>query len=165
MQFAKKDILDMESLSREEINLILDTADRMKEISDAIFTGSRAYLNQQLKVISIFFVVIVALLFVMVQFDYLEFASIPAFATGMIFSLLIGYIGMWISTTANSRVTFAAKEKGLGEAMNIAFTAASASGLLLATVALFDTALWFNILYWWYGRTGQGPNIRIQECT
>lgn len=33
MQFTKKDILDMESLSREEINLILDTADRMKEIS------------------------------------------------------------------------------------------------------------------------------------
>ena len=33
MQFTKKDILDMESLSVEEINLILDTADRMKEIS------------------------------------------------------------------------------------------------------------------------------------
>jgi aspartate carbamoyltransferase catalytic subunit len=33
MQFTKKDILDLESLSKEEINLILDTADRMKEIS------------------------------------------------------------------------------------------------------------------------------------
>ncbi|MBU1163697.1 MAG: aspartate carbamoyltransferase catalytic subunit [Proteobacteria bacterium] len=33
MQFTKKDILDMESLSVEEINLILDTSDRMKEIS------------------------------------------------------------------------------------------------------------------------------------
>ncbi len=128
--------------------------DRMKEISDAIFAGSRAYLNQQLKVISIFFLVLVALLGVMVYFGYLEFASIPAFATGMGFSLLIGYIGMWISTTANSRVTFAAQEKGLGEAMNIAFTAAASSGLMLATVALFDTAFWFNTLFWWYGRYG-----------
>lgn len=34
MQFTKKDILDMESLSVEEITLILDTADRMKEISE-----------------------------------------------------------------------------------------------------------------------------------
>jgi len=34
MQFAKKDILDMGSLSREEITLILDMADRMKEISE-----------------------------------------------------------------------------------------------------------------------------------
>jgi len=127
---------------------------RMIEISDAISAGSRAYLNQQFKVMSIFFVVITALLGVMVYFDYLEFASIPAFATGMIFSLIIGYIGMWISTSANSRVTFAAKEKGLGEAMNIAFTAASSSGLLLATVALFDTAFWFNTLIWWYGRQG-----------
>ena len=33
MQFAKKDILDMASLSADEINLILDTADGMKEIS------------------------------------------------------------------------------------------------------------------------------------
>ena len=33
MQFAKKDILDMASLSVEEINLILNTADSMKEIS------------------------------------------------------------------------------------------------------------------------------------
>ncbi|MBU0994016.1 MAG: aspartate carbamoyltransferase catalytic subunit [Proteobacteria bacterium] len=34
MQFVKKDILDMASLSVEEITLILDTADRMKEISE-----------------------------------------------------------------------------------------------------------------------------------
>ncbi len=33
MQFAKKDILDMESLSVDEIALILDTAQQMKEIS------------------------------------------------------------------------------------------------------------------------------------
>ncbi|MBC8199681.1 MAG: aspartate carbamoyltransferase catalytic subunit [Desulfobacterales bacterium] len=33
MQFAKKDILDMESLSVDEITLILDTARQMKEIS------------------------------------------------------------------------------------------------------------------------------------
>ncbi|MCG9479277.1 MAG: sodium-translocating pyrophosphatase [Actinomycetia bacterium] len=136
---------------------------RMREISDAIFTGSRAYLNQQLKIISIFFVVITALLGIMVKFGYLQFASIPAFATGMGFSLLIGYIGMWISTTANSRVTHAAQEKGLGHAMNIAFTAASASGMLLATVALFDTAFWFNILYWWYGRSGSGQTMTLDN--
>ncbi|MBF0118218.1 MAG: aspartate carbamoyltransferase catalytic subunit [Desulfobacterales bacterium] len=33
MQFNKKDILDMESLSFDEIQFILDTADKMKEIS------------------------------------------------------------------------------------------------------------------------------------
>ncbi|MBN2073294.1 MAG: sodium-translocating pyrophosphatase [Actinobacteria bacterium] len=127
---------------------------RMKEISDAIFAGSRAYLNQQARMMGIFFVVLEILFGVMVYFGYLEWPSLPAFATGMGFSLIIGYIGMWISTTSNSRVTFAAKEKSLGEAMNIAFTAASASGLLLGTVALFDTAFWFNILYWYYGRGG-----------
>jgi aspartate carbamoyltransferase catalytic subunit len=34
MQFSKKHILDMESLSIDEITFILDTADRMKEISE-----------------------------------------------------------------------------------------------------------------------------------
>ncbi len=125
---------------------------KMIEISDAISAGSRAYLNQQLKVIFIFFVVLAAIFGIMVWFGYLSIIAIPAFATGMGFSLLIGYVGMWISTSANSRVTHAAKEKGLGSAMNIAFTAASSSGLLLATVALFHTAFWFNFLYWWYGR-------------
>ena len=127
---------------------------RMEEISNAIFVGSRAYLNQQAKIMLIFFAVLAALLGIMVKFGYLYFASIPAFATGMGFSILIGYLGMWISTTSNARVTHAAKEKGLGESMNIAITAASASGLLLAAVVLFYTAFWFNILFWWYGRGG-----------
>ncbi len=34
MAWKRKDVLDMESLSVEEINLVLDTADRMKEISE-----------------------------------------------------------------------------------------------------------------------------------
>jgi aspartate carbamoyltransferase catalytic subunit len=34
MELSKKDILDMESLSVEEITLILDTADKMREISE-----------------------------------------------------------------------------------------------------------------------------------
>ena len=125
---------------------------KMQEISNAIFLGSRAYLNQQAKVMLIFFIVLEILLFIMVKFHFLQYASMLAFATGGGFSLLIGYIGMWISTRTNSKVTQAAKDKGLGEAMNIAFTAASATGLLLGVVALFDTAFWFNILYWWYGR-------------
>ena len=34
MKFARKDILDMESLTVDEINMVLDTADNMKEISE-----------------------------------------------------------------------------------------------------------------------------------
>jgi len=125
---------------------------RMEEISNSIFQGSRAYLNQQARIMLIFFVVLAAILGVMVKYGYLYFASILAFATGMGFSILIGYVGMWISTTSNARVTNAAKEKGLGEAMNVAITAASASGLILAAVALLFTGFWFNVLFWWYGR-------------
>jgi K(+)-stimulated pyrophosphate-energized sodium pump len=136
---------------------------RMIEISDAISIGSRAYLNQQAKIMVIFFVVLEILFGVMVYFKYLEWPSLPAFATGMGFSLLIGYIGMWISTTSNSRVTYAAQKKGLGEAMNIAFTAAAAAGLLLGTVALFDTAFWFNILYWFYGKSIADPIASMES--
>ena len=136
---------------------------RMKEISNAIFVGSRAYLNQQSKMMLIFFAVLVSLLGIMVKFKFLSIASIPAFATGMGFSILIGYVGMWISTTSNARVTNAAKEKGLGEAMNIAITAASASGLILAAVVLFYTAFWFNILFWWYGRGGVSQIETLQS--
>ncbi|MBM3706683.1 MAG: sodium-translocating pyrophosphatase, partial [Actinobacteria bacterium] len=73
---------------------------KMVEISNAIFVGSRAYLNQQARIMAIFFVVLEILFGIMVIFGYLEWPSLPAFATGMGFSLLIGYIGMWISTTS-----------------------------------------------------------------
>ncbi|OQA20694.1 MAG: putative K(+)-stimulated pyrophosphate-energized sodium pump [Actinobacteria bacterium ADurb.Bin346] len=136
---------------------------RMVEISNAIFVGSRAYLNQQARIMAIFFIVLEILFGIMVIFGYLQWPSLPAFATGMGFSLLIGYIGMWISTTSNSRVTYAAQKKGLGEAMNIAFTAAAASGLLLGTVALFDTAFWFNILYWFYNRSIPDPALAMEN--
>ena len=136
---------------------------KMVEISNAIFVGSRAYLNQQARIMAIFFVVLEILFGIMVIFGYLEWPSLPAFATGMGFSLLIGYIGMWISTTSNSRVTYAAQKKGLGEAMNIAFTAAAAAGLLLGTVALFDTAFWFNILYWFYNSSIPDPALAMEN--
>jgi len=136
---------------------------KMVEISNAIFVGSRAYLNQQARIMAIFFVVLEILFGIMVIFGYLEWPSLPAFATGMGFSLLIGYIGMWISTTSNSRVTYAAQKKGLGEAMNIAFTAAAAAGLLLGTVALFDTAFWFNILYWFYNSSIPDPALAMES--
>lgn len=126
---------------------------RMEEISQKIFIGSRAYLNQQTKIMLIFMVVLVVLLGIMVKFGYLSIISIPAFISGMAFSILIGYVGMWVSTTSNARVTNAAKDKGLGEAMNIALTAASSAGLVLAAAVLFYTAFWFNILFWWYGRS------------
>jgi len=136
---------------------------RMEDISNAIFVGSRAYLNQQTKMMMIFFAVLAVLLGIMVKFGFLKLVSIPAFAAGMGFSILIGYVGMWISTTSNARVTNAAKEKGLGEAMNIAITAASSSGLILGAVVLFYTAFWFNALYWWYGRGGAISQMQILQ--
>ena len=119
---------------------------RMEEISRNIFVGSRAYLNQQTKIMLIFMVVLCILLGIMVKFEYLSLVSIPAFISGMVFSILIGYVGMWVSTTSNAKVTSAAKDKGLGEAMNIAITAASSAGMVLAFGVLLYTAFWFNIL-------------------
>ncbi|MDD3819532.1 MAG: sodium/proton-translocating pyrophosphatase [Actinomycetota bacterium] len=126
---------------------------RMEEISRNIFVGSRAYLNQQTKIMLIFMVVLCILLGIMVKFEYLSLVSIPAFISGMVFSILIGYVGMWVSTTSNAKVTSAAKDKGLGEAMNIAITAASSAGMVLAFGVLLYTAFWFNILFWWYGKS------------
>ena len=67
---------------------------RMEEISRNIFVGSRAYLNQQTKIMLIFMVVLCILLGIMVKFEYLSLVSIPAFISGMVFSILIGYVGM-----------------------------------------------------------------------
>ena len=84
---------------------------------------------------------LVVILGVVVKFGYLYFASIPAFATGLGFSILIGYVGMWISATTNYRVTHAAKEKGLGEAMNITITALALGQAYFSQVELLKPGM------------------------
>src|SRR4026208_2413291 len=77
--------------------------ERMREISAAVQEGAKAYLNRQVKAISVIAVVIFILLFF-----FKDHPTAIGFVIGAFCSLAAGFIGMRIAVLANVRTTQAA---------------------------------------------------------
>ncbi len=121
---------------------------RMQEIAGHVREGAFAYLKQQYKGVSIFFIV------AFFVFQYMAWGLgvlhwlIPwAFLTGGFFSGLAGYIGMNMATLASNRTTQACT-KSLNKGLTVAFRAGSVMGLTVVGLALIDISAWFYVLNW-----------------
>ncbi len=125
--------------------------DRMREIAQAIEQGASAYLKKQYTIIS---AVGVVLFFIMGLIPTIGWTTAFAFAIGAIFSSLAGAIGMNISVRANVRTTEAARNKGLSEALNIAFRGGAITGLLVVGLGLLGVAGYFAIILQLNGNIG-----------
>ena len=120
---------------------------RMIEIAGFVKEGANAYLRQQYKVVSLFFVVIVILLSIAAYYE-LQSNFVPiAFLTGGFFSGLAGWFGMKTATWASNR-TAAGAEKSLNQGLQVAFRSGAVMGLTVVGLGLLDITLWFGFLYW-----------------
>ncbi len=102
---------------------------KMKEIASAIREGAMSYLKRQYKAIGI----VAVILFVLLLF--LGIKTAMGFLIGATLSGLSGYIGMIISTKANSRVAESAKT-GLASALDLSFKGGLITGLLVVSLGL-----------------------------
>ncbi|MCL2143214.1 MAG: sodium-translocating pyrophosphatase, partial [Methanomassiliicoccaceae archaeon] len=117
----------------------------MQKISNAIREGAMAYLARQYKTIGIISVILAVILGIAGAagiFDAVAPEGISAkwtialaFLIGAGFSILSGYIGMYISVNSNIRTASAAR-RSLGEAFKCSFRGGAISGIAVATLSL-----------------------------
>ena len=119
--------------------------EEMAAISAKIRKGAMAYLKRQYKTVAVFFAVIIVLLTVLAVAGTITPFVPVAFLTGGVFSGLSGFIGMKISTYANSRTAQGARE-GLNRGLKIAFSSGMVTGLSVVGLGLFDISFWFILL-------------------
>src|SRR5438874_1855765 len=113
--------------------------ERMREISAAVQEGARAYLNRQVKTISVIAVVIFILLFV-----FKDHATAIGFVIGAFCSLAAGFIGMRVAVLANVRTAQAASIARLN-ALRMGFNGGSVTGLLVVGLALLSVSIFYTI--------------------
>src|SRR3989344_3040573 len=108
--------------------------DKAIAITQAIQEGAMSFLKRQYKTISVaaivlFFVLLIAL----------GWKVAVGFLIGAVLSGASGFVGMLVSTQANTRVAESAK-KGLGRALDISFKGGLITGLTVVSLALLSVS-------------------------
>lgn len=136
--------------------------EKMQEISMAIQTGAKAFLNEVYKILLVFVLISFALLYY-----FLNFKIALAFLLGAIFSALAGNIGMRVATMANSKTAEGVK-KDIFKGLRIAFSSGLIMGLMVVSFGIFGIVLLYllfkdpNIIYGFgFGASGVAIFARV----
>lgn len=114
--------------------------DRMKEISSAIAEGARAFLFAEYKILVIF----AAVLFVVIAILRGPLTAV-CFLAGAFLSVLAGYCGMTVATSANVRTANAAQLGGMNKALTVAFSGGAVMGMCVAGFGLLGVSLIYAV--------------------
>jgi K(+)-stimulated pyrophosphate-energized sodium pump len=119
---------------------------KMKEVFDAIRSGSRAYLKRQYKTITIISLILAFILYF--TFDYVGNKGFPvtsiAFLSGTFSSLIAGFFSMEIATRSNSRAAFSAKDNST-KPIKISFYGGLVMGLFNVSLSLLGISILYII--------------------
>lgn len=113
--------------------------ERMKEISSYIHQGAMAFLTREYKILSIFIVVVFAILII-----FINWQTAVCFLFGALFSILAGFFGMQVATKANVRTAQAAT-KGQNKALEIAFSGGAVMGMSVVGLGLLGLGVLYII--------------------
>jgi len=120
--------------------------EKMREISDAIRTGARAFLKREYTVLFMFVGVVSVLLLLFLPTpiwagDPLKNVAIMlSYIFGSSFSALAGYLGLTIATKANAKVANGAQQ-GLNRAFPIGFRGGAVMGMSVVGIGLLGVSI------------------------
>lgn len=119
--------------------------EKMQEVGNAIQKGAMAYLRQQMSMMSVFVVILGALIFFMYKGTF--GANIAAYTAGAMLlgvaaSYIAGYVGMYMAVNANMR-TAAAALTSYKRALETAFQAGAVAGLMTVGMGLLGATTIF----------------------
>ncbi len=118
---------------------------KMIEIAKHVRQGAYAYLFRQYSVVTLVFVILLAILG-FCAYKGVQNPFVPiAFLTGGFFSGLCGFLGMKTATNASARTAQGAS-KSLNSGLQVAFRSGSVMGLVVVGFGLLDISLWYLIL-------------------
>ena len=119
--------------------------EKMIEISRHVREGAYAYLFRQYSVVTLVFIVLLAI-FAFLAYKGVQNPFVPvAFLTGGFFSGLCGFLGMKTATNASARTAQGAS-RSLNSGLQVAFRSGAVMGLVVVGFGLFDISMWYLIL-------------------
>jgi len=119
--------------------------EKMIEIARHVREGAYAYLFRQYSVVTMVFIVLLAI-FAFLAYKGVQNPFVPvAFLTGGFFSGLCGFLGMKTATNASARTAQGAS-KSLNSGLQVAFRSGAVMGLVVVGFGLFDISMWYLIL-------------------
>jgi K(+)-stimulated pyrophosphate-energized sodium pump len=123
--------------------------DKAIAITAAVQEGAMSYLKRQYLTISVVGIILFILLF------FLGWKIAIGFSIGAFLSGVSGFIGMTVSTQANTRVAEAAK-KGLAKALDISFKGGLITGLMVVSLGLLAVSGYYFLTKDIQGLVGLG---------
>jgi K(+)-stimulated pyrophosphate-energized sodium pump len=133
--------LVMAALFRREVLTAGEGTEKMQEIARAVQEGAAAYLRRQFRTLSIFVVLVFALLLLLPGDGDIRLGRSLFFIVGAAFSASIGYLGMWLAVRANVRVAAGARDEGRDLAMRVAFRTGGVVGMATVGLGLLGAAV------------------------
>ena len=124
----------------QQVNKVKIDNEVVADITDEIQKGAMAFLFAEYKVLSIFVIVVGAVLAWLNDLD-----TAIAFFAGAIASVLAGFSGMRAATSANGRTAMAAKNEGRAGALAVSYNGGAVMGLSVGGLGLLGISI---IAFW-----------------
>ncbi|MDA0671960.1 MAG: sodium/proton-translocating pyrophosphatase, partial [Bacteroidetes bacterium] len=138
--------------------------EKMARIAESITEGAMAFLKAEYKILSIFVVLVAALLGFSADAETSSPFVALSFIVGAVCSGLAGFIGMRVATKANVRTTHAARTS-LGAGLNVAFAGGSVMGLGVVGLGLLGLGGLFFLYQSMFGLEVDGVNKVLTVIT